>query len=75
VTAKFKPLAALQITADMRLVHAALGGKIPAASCCLYLLPPPNTALRRGACATQKRSNRFNGFPQAQKPLKRFRFD
>jgi len=32
----------LQIAADMRLVHASLGGKIPAASCCLYLFPPPN---------------------------------
>jgi hypothetical protein len=31
----------LQIAADMRLVHASLGGKIPAASCYLYLLPPP----------------------------------
>ncbi len=31
----------LQIAADMRLVHASLGGKIPAASCCLHLFPPP----------------------------------
>ena len=27
---------------DMRLVHASLGAKIPAASCHLYLFPPPN---------------------------------
>jgi hypothetical protein len=31
----------LQITAEMRLVHASLGGKSPAASCSLYLFPPP----------------------------------
>ena len=28
----------------MRLVHALLDGKIPAASCHLYLFPPPNRA-------------------------------
>jgi hypothetical protein len=26
----------------MRLVHASLGGKIPAASCYLYFLTPPH---------------------------------
>jgi len=31
----------LQIAADMRLVHALLGDKIPVASCHLYLFPPP----------------------------------
>jgi hypothetical protein len=31
----------LQIAVDMRLIHASLGCKIPAASCYLYLLPPP----------------------------------
>jgi len=35
----------LQIAADMRLAHASLGDKIPAASCYLYLFPPPKRAV------------------------------
>jgi hypothetical protein len=46
----------LQIAVDMRLVHASLGAKIPAASCHLYLFPPPNT----GGCLRIERPCRLS---------------